>query len=774
MAKHIEHVSPDRAAIAPYNFVELPERLVAAPTDHKGDHSNYIGHTGVIHCTLTAETPLYTRTALPLDLARALDKAKNGWSDLSDADKESYAAFFHHGDGVPRIPGSSLRGMLRSLVEIGGYGKVDRVSRIGVVHRIISKDNVGTTYRNRIMRNVSEEGSKKHYFIPNVRGGYVEKVGHGWQIRPAVETDGTTFARVSNDDVDFSSLSRWGTIRAAYHIYIQTNSYEFRPLGDDDFIFIKRAAVTSFRPGATENFAPAALLRGGRMGTKKSEAVIYAPDTMGVPLPVPRDLELAYRDQITKEQKSILGNEGVLQNGHPVFYLMEGGNLTFFGHTAMMRLPYKRGPLDLIPAYARDQQTIDIADTLFGFVRGSRQETNQARAGRLTFHDGLATAGTVQTAALNPRILSGPKTTTFQHYLVQESANPNDFRSYDDSLERTELRGIKLYWHQRHADRRSIAATPAPVNSARSQYTIIRPLDAGAQFTFAIRFESLNNVELGALLWALQLGDGETRLKLGMGKPLGMGSVRVVINTVEISSRATRYTTLFDEDGNWATGAHNADATQQAAWVAAFQSYVLAGLEISGSFDDLARIAQLRAMLSWNGAPEPSQIRYMEIERQIGSGSIPAAKRAAANAQRKGKQTVNEYIDRPVLPTPLDVLRRSGEERHLLRAKPQESIELPNQSGQLAAQPAAVAPAAMSTPRVAIDTRTHGVVVEVAIGQREGYLEGSDDRKYRYLLTDIRDGTLQEADLVLFIPTKRKVQGKNVNWAEDISFVRRR
>jgi CRISPR-associated protein (TIGR03986 family) len=55
----------------------------------------------------------------------------------------------------------------------------------------------------------------------------------------------------------------------------------------------------------------------------------------------------------------------------------------------------------------------------------------------------------------------------------------------------------------------------------------------GAQFTFELNVHNLSAVELGALLWLLKLPDGHF-FRFGGGKPLGLGSVRLTIDDVEV------------------------------------------------------------------------------------------------------------------------------------------------------------------------------------------------------------------------------------------------
>ncbi|HEY9612495.1 MAG TPA: hypothetical protein V6C93_24285, partial [Allocoleopsis sp.] len=71
--KHIDQVQDERRAVAPYNFVELPEIIVPAEplpanncyheySEHKDNEVNTLKikrHTGKIECTITTSSPLY-------------------------------------------------------------------------------------------------------------------------------------------------------------------------------------------------------------------------------------------------------------------------------------------------------------------------------------------------------------------------------------------------------------------------------------------------------------------------------------------------------------------------------------------------------------------------------------------------------------------------------------------------------------------------------------------------------------------------------------------
>jgi hypothetical protein len=158
------------------------------------------------------------------------------------------------------------------------------------------------------------------------------------------------------------------------------------------------------------------------------------------------------------------------------------------------------------------------------------------------------------------------------------------------------------------------------------------------RFTCRIHFENLRPEELGVLWWALALPAGNDRTyyhKLGMGKPLGMGSV-AIHPTLHLTDRAKRYDGLFTGDA-WQEAAQPAEADQYAR---TFEEYILQQHEIAPGAEHIAQLERIRmllAMLEWKESDGNwlEQTRYMEIER--------------------GKSNKNEYKDRPVLSDPLHV-----------------------------------------------------------------------------------------------------------------------
>ena len=101
-----------------------------------------------------------------------------------------------------------------------------------------------------------------------------------------------------------------------------------------------------------------------------------------------------------------------------------------------------------------------------------------------------------------PQNLSGPKPTTFQHYLTQVSEEVKDLKHYnpDSSGKLSAIRGNKIYWHK---ENENWIASNADVEKFPNQFpSKINPVRKDTLFSGRIRFENLSDVELGALLFA--------------------------------------------------------------------------------------------------------------------------------------------------------------------------------------------------------------------------------------------------------------------------------
>jgi len=694
---HSNPTQRSRVARAPYNFVPLPERIVTLKLEDLPGHDGYAAetYTGWFDCTLQTCSPTYVRGMMTIEQFNRYDP--DGERHLSDekqlALKDERAPFYATDAErkTPQIPGSTLRGLIRSLVEIISYGKVRRVNDAPkITFRAVAaskQDPLSDPYRELI-------GA----FSRNVLAGYLQKTDYGWEIQPAVEPsrkgwkERGAFLKVKENKIPNGAIEGFRRFNDSkywpdyfYVSFSATNKSGKR----GQYVTVERIADD---PDEDQNptyphrgvlvctGSMLEIAKSGLTSPRRNHALILEPDWNVDALPIQAEVLEDYLDSLTPFQCDELWVKGGLKDNAPVFYVMEGGRVVWFGHTPNFRVPALNKatgraakPPDFIPEKIHRHQDPDFAEAIFGWIgepdnikdehEKDDSKKRVSRAGRVFFSDAVFTKAEqgiwYSQAPITPSVLGSPKVTTFQHYLVQ--SKPDDrsqLAHYGSPLETTELRGHKLYWHK--GDKPPIKNT-ADVNL--SQLTRISPLNSGVHFRFRIHFENLRACELGALAWALKLPgeDAQTyRHKLGMGKPLGMGAVAITPE-LYLTNRSERYARLF-EPGNLASAARPGDPDE---FIRQFDQHILKQIASNQQkLSDEPRIRILLAMLQWRAGTAEwlDRTRYLMIEHP---------------------QFGNEYKERPVLPDPLAVSESVN--RAVAENKPAAPINQPGTSEKVGA-----------------------------------------------------------------------------------------
>lgn len=658
--KHIDEVPNHRRAIAPYNFVELPEKVVEAEDLPEGDRYHPNRHTGRIECTLTTESLVYTRCGWdPKDFAEHGEKA---FQNLPANIKEKIANFFTNPATQKQIiPGSSIRGMLRTLVEIVSFGKIDRVSeQQRFFFRAVAADR----------EDPLKEEYQKYVKPINIKAGYLVERPDGWFIRPAMLVDRDSFVWVKEDKFrsipGFIPMRNLPEYRPQYFINISfqdiftKNSRRFAGKVSSNCTTYKYQGVAVTSGNMLEGGTNPADLK------RQNHCLIREPNPKAELIPISEDAIQNYYSALTpfqKQEPPFNENKGVLKNGRCIFYCQPKSRqpVTLFGQSPNFRIPYSHQgngkaatARDFIPDFLKDSQDkpaiVDLAEAIFGFVRCDKQPEGieQSRAGRVFISDGILKPHQEEKVqqSLNqepqPILLSSPKPTTFQHYLVQSpetGANKSQLKHYaskppttDTKAGETVIRGHKLYWHKP-------AQIEVPSDASDTQTSLIKPIHEGINFSFTIYFENLSKVELGAILWVLKIAEDEKYcFSLGMGKPLGMGAIKVKIDKLGLEDRTQRYNTLFTDDNDWERGKKPNTDSEREDCIQTFEDYVLKNIHENDhpkgrkatKLEEIPRIKMLLAMLQCEGLPNSQDAEYMTIEP-------------------------NEYKDRRVLPTPLQL-----------------------------------------------------------------------------------------------------------------------
>lgn len=177
-----------------------------------------------------------------------------------------------------------------------------------------------------------------------------------------------------------------------------------------------------------------------------------------------------------------------------------------------------------------------------------------------------------QTECLTLAVLDAPKPRHEPFYALRDPKGPD--------RDRPLIRGRKFYYHR-----------PAGVllRSERDRYNkTVLAVPRGTVFNFEVDYVNLLREDLDLLLFALVLWP-ETCHKVGMGKPLGLGSAKIALRSVQTLDQRQRYRTL---GGGW--GELTDDALE--AWVTE---------RIAGYRDGRGEnLVDLRRILDWDDAPE--------------------------------------------------------------------------------------------------------------------------------------------------------------------------
>ncbi len=672
----------DYWAHAPYNFVPLPERVITV--DPPLPFDSFDGESGWIVCEIETCSPTYTRGLMTHEqyLYFGNKKAEELTEDEKRERSEFYATIPEDlVDGLPkpRLPGSSLRGMIRALVEIITHSKVRWVSNAPYVSfRAVAATRADPDP----LLDPYEKILGK--YGRDVSSGYLARQGDKWYVEPA---------RLPKD-LGFRKEGAFIKIKQKRYLpqlkaipgFKEFDDREYRPA-----FFPVSFSVVQGRNQEEKPFTAVGIIgpRDARLGhvgvlvcsgnmletgSRETEsprgkfAVVLERDSKQRKLEIPQDVLDDYRRTLTDFQSSPPFDpiDGCLKDGAPVFYVVQNHKVVAFGHTPYFRVAARRPgvdrastPRDFVPQDLSDDDQLDMADVLFGWTAEDDGKRTSSMAGRVFFEDAKLVShkeGVWYSAdPIMPKVLATPKPTTFQHYLVQDTSqghNPDQkstLAHFGTPNSETTIRGHKLYWHQGRNPDIKIDLPEEEVKDKHTQTTLIRPLKPGVTFEHKIRFENLRPHELGALLWALTLPgktDKTYRHKFGMGKPLGMGAVAIRVKRVVVSqrtpndSKGTRYQQLFASN-RWQSAEIDVAATK---YTEGFASYMLVDKDLGPNHKrlaDLPRIQQLLEILEWRG-DNPGQdwlewMRYMSIEHET---------------------LENEYAERPVLPTPSGVVGR--------------------------------------------------------------------------------------------------------------------
>jgi len=592
-------------AKAPYNFVSLNDHVVRAQDipDFNKYHENM--NSGYIELSIKTLTPLYI------------------------GDKKEDSEFFNIG-GNPKIPGSSIRGMIRTLVEIVSYGKFKFFDDKRLYYRAIGDgSSLGRSYRHHFQD--GKHSDQNVGLSLKVHSGIMKKNGNKYVIYPSRKINGIQYYRIGNFEIDvnprhFQVDNITVNLFDFQEIYFKTVNESIHSHRNGR-IFLKYALVKEISDTPLEGYKKGYLRSSGYIKDKYMQWIINEPEDRSIDVKetVIKEYE---QDSGRIQYANILNEIENCSDGVPVFYLLNRNeDVLAFGHTGFFRLPYSKTIGEHVPDKLKSDDIIDFAEAIFG-LEGKWLS-------RVFFEDAKLlddpTITNIYLSVTSPKILSAPKPTTFQHYLEQPAEANRSRKNLKHWNDDVKIRGYKLYWHRDAPDNPNSRDGIYCWNEGRiirdSQHSIIEPIKRNVKFKSRIRFENLTDEELGCLLFTLDLPKNCCH-KLGMGKPLGLGSIEIKAKLFVIN-RKKRYESLFNININndyWNEAKEKKDIDH---FKKKFEKYILRKISRdqenyeSNLWNDM-RLKHLKTMLNWKNTEKANWLKrthYLDLvdfkERKI-------------------------------------------------------------------------------------------------------------------------------------------------------------
>ncbi|MDU3819275.1 MAG: TIGR03986 family CRISPR-associated RAMP protein [Veillonella sp.] len=558
---------PSTPASASYNFVRLPSHVIPAEfydgnfegvtkdvMDAYRDHVTQTGtHTGYIDLTITTETPLFI----------------GGPSKQEDTTPLE----FYGGQNNPTIPGSSLKGMVKEIFKIvtaSSFRPYQRGTGLGDFEdRYLYFRDIASAIK-----------PLKEYYASRM----MNPIKNGAGLSTPKATPGFIIQTANNEYYAVPSVAK--------KIYYEA----------------EKELVAKQRTPSIDWTHTYVNVHVGAMRSKRTFMRITKPCNFDKRIPIPQSCIESYADDKNRgtldllDKKTGKSGEAAKEYTHstdvkfvvPCYFTEKDGVVEHFGHGRYYRIAYDLKISDHLPnSLERHNNGVDLCDSVFGY--------GDNWAGRVSFSDAHVQGTLKMCPSDYPHPLMGPNPTSFQLYLNQDVDDHNTYNHWGH--EHASLRGYKMYWHQPLEKAKNWTRTveEKEIKGTRK----IRPVDRGVTFTSRIHFERLSDVELGALLMSLNLdkysgGQRRTYYKLGMGKSIGFGSIK--LNTeVTIFDNNSRYAALFENDA-WNTGK---STTKSEEYVKAFTTYrddVLGADKPAYN----AMLDDLYMMMDWNIANGPN------------------------------------------------------------------------------------------------------------------------------------------------------------------------
>ena len=315
---------------APYNFVPLNDKIFYPPWASDATLKNIHdvpfedGESGVIELEITAKSPIFIK------------------------DSKNHTEFCHfineNGGKEYYIPATSVKGMIRNVLEIMSFGKI--------------RIDEGKHKKHLSVRDMTPG---MNFLVGKAKGcGFLVKSGDGYFVEDCGEPLTIGYNKMGNE---FAFARKSGAAKDKYKKCKISREIKFSTYIEEGKRNITRAKIdkNSSKIGT--------LVFTGDIGNKRHEFV-FAKN--GKKIQLDKKVFENFKSVYFDDQESIDGqywkeqfNKGIPV---PVFY---NENKTAIGLTQLFKLAYKKTIFEAAKQ-ASDETKFDLAETIFGTVRGKK------------------------------------------------------------------------------------------------------------------------------------------------------------------------------------------------------------------------------------------------------------------------------------------------------------------------------------------------------------------------------------------------------------------
>jgi CRISPR-associated protein (TIGR03986 family) len=532
---------------APFNFVPLSDKVFTPDWADKVSHDIPFedGLDGSIDVTITTHSPIFVRNG----------KKTN----------EEDNTFCHTDDGRYFIPGTTVKGAIRNVLEILSCGKMETAKKRYAIRDLQLKE-----YTNHFVNNYD-----------NIHGGWlsydkdvdeISIIDSGVPYRVShIEIDNyfnTHFVTIFSKKENFKSGT---TIKSAKYKYdcckgqklvvgykvkgkinsantvdkreivtFDSNSAELGTLVFTGQPGHRKAGDKSKNQKAQSKFYEFVFAKNREKSTPIATFDYYEDEGLWA------DFRFIYADS---EEWGYWKSKLLKGERIPVFLTLNAdGTLKHFGLSYLYKLPYVKR-VDEYRPMEHTSTSVDFVDSLFGYAN-----KDEALKGRVQFSHAFCVADNVKPMHLHQVLMSSPKPTYYPIYVKQEGGSNGFMSDVRDNIVKfrtmlnsdVQLRGWKVYPIHKQTEEFPAIEQTQLINSSK-----FYPLPIGTEFKFTINFHNIRPFELGALLSAIKLQQNSFH-NLGFAKPYGYGKCKLMVsdlNLFEESDVKTQeeYIALFNE-----------------------------------------------------------------------------------------------------------------------------------------------------------------------------------------------------------------------------------